>query len=135
MKHLASLALSLITLALAEQTRPNIVYIIADDLGYGDLSCYGQKHFQTPHLDQMAAEGMRFTSHYSGSAVCAPSRSALMTGQDTGHTYIRGNGNYQLRPEDITVAELLKEAGYRTGMIGKSCVTGNTMLSSDVEKK
>jgi len=106
--------------------KPNIIYIIADDLGYGDLSCYGQKSFQTPHLDQLAAEGIKFTSHYSGSTVCAPSRSTLMTGQDSGNTYIRGNGKYQLRPEDTTVAEVLKEAGYKTGMIGKSCVTGNT---------
>jgi len=111
---------------LAEEKKPNIIYIIADDLGYGDLSCYGQKYFETPNLDQLAAEGIKFTSHYSGSTVCAPSRSALMTGQDTGNTYIRGNGVYQLRPEDTTVAEILKKAGYKTGMIGKSCVTGNT---------
>jgi len=109
-----------------EAKKPNIIYIIADDLGYGDLSCYGQKHFQTPHLDQLAADGIRFTSHYSGSTVCAPSRSSLMTGQDQGHTYIRGNGKYQLRAEDFTVAEVLKNKGYHTGMIGKSCVGGNT---------
>jgi len=119
--------LATLSLASAESRLPNIVYIIADDLGYGDLSCYGQEHFETPNLDQMAAEGMRFTSHYSGSTVCAPSRSALMTGQDTGHTFLRGNGAHQLRPTDTTVAELLKKAGYRTGMVGKSCVTGNTM--------
>ncbi|MEM1297477.1 MAG: arylsulfatase, partial [Verrucomicrobiota bacterium] len=106
--------------------RPNIIYIIVDDMGYGDLSCYGQKSWQTPNIDRLATEGIKFTSHYSGSTVCAPSRSSLMTGQDQGHTRIRGNGNHQLLPEDITVAELLKEAGYRTGMIGKSCVTGNT---------
>jgi len=70
---------------------PNIIYILADDLGYGDLSCYGQKLFSTPNIDQLAAQGMLFTQHYSGSTVCAPSRSALMTGQHTGHTYIRGN--------------------------------------------
>ena len=114
------------SLSAANTQKPNIVYIIADDLGYNDLSCYGQKFFKTPNLDQMAAEGLRFTSHYAGSTVCAPSRSCLMTGQDQGHTYIRGNGEYQLRPEDVTVAELLKEGGYATGMIGKSCVTGNT---------
>jgi len=105
--------------------KPNIVYIIADDLGYGDLSCYGQENFETPNLDQLAADGIRFTSHYSGSTVCAPSRSSLMTGQDQGHTYIRGNGKYQLRDQDYTVAELLKESGYQTGMIGKSCTGGN----------
>lgn len=112
--------------SLAQAEKPNIVYIIADDLGYGDLSCYGQKGFQTPHIDQMAKEGMLFTSHYSGSTVCAPSRSCLMTGQDSGNTYIRGNGKYQLREDDLTVAELFKQAGYKTGMIGKSCVTGNS---------
>ncbi|MDB9741992.1 sulfatase-like hydrolase/transferase, partial [Akkermansiaceae bacterium] len=106
--------------------QPNIIYIIADDLGYGDLSCYGQQGFQTPNIDKLAEEGIKFTSHYSGSTVCAPSRSSLMTGQDSGNTYIRGNGEYQLREKDLTVAELLKQAGYKTGMIGKSCVTGNT---------
>jgi len=106
--------------------KPNIVYIIADDLGYGDLSSYGQKGFETPHIDQIAKEGLKFTSHYSGSTVCAPSRSCLMTGQDSGNTYIRGNGKYQLRDEDFTVAELLKKQGYKTGMVGKSCVAGNS---------
>ncbi len=115
---------SLMSLAYSE--KPNVVYIIADDLGYSDLSCYGQKGFETPHLDQMAKDGIRFTSHYSGSTVCAPSRSCLMTGQDSGNTYIRGNGKYQLREEDLTVAELFQDAGYKTGMVGKSCVTGNT---------
>ena len=70
--------------------KPNIIYILADDLGYGDLGCYGQKNIRTPHLDRMAAEGMRFTSHYAGSTVCAPSRCSLMTGMDTGHALIRG---------------------------------------------
>ena len=70
---------------------PNIVYILADDLGYGDLGCYGQKHFETPNIDRMAAEGMRFTQHYSGSTVCAPSRCSLMTGLHTGHTAVRDN--------------------------------------------
>jgi len=71
--------------------KPNIIYILADDLGYGDLSCYGQKKFDTPHIDQLAAEGMLFTQHYAGSTVCAPSRCALMTGLHTGHAQIRGN--------------------------------------------
>jgi len=71
--------------------QPNIIYIVADDLGYGDLSCYGQEHFETPNIDRLAREGIKFTSHYAGSTVCAPSRSALMTGLHTGHTYIRGN--------------------------------------------
>src|SRR5687767_2312020 len=104
--------------ARAEQ-RPNIIFILADDLGYGDLGCYGQKRIKTPNLDRMAAEGMRFTQCYAGSTVCAPSRSALLTGQHTGHTRIRGNARYPLSPEDVTVAEVLKSAGYRTALIGK----------------
>ncbi len=122
-----SLSLSLLLAAFAllpasvpaAQTKPNIIFIHADDLGYGDLSCYGQKNFRTPNLDRLAAEGTRFTQYYAGSTVCAPSRSALMTGQHTGHTRIRGNARYPLQPEDITVAEVLKAAGYRTGLIGK----------------
>lgn len=114
------------TAAARENDKPNIIYIIVDDMGYADLSCYGQKSWKTPNIDRLASEGIKFTSHYSGSTVCAPSRSSLMTGQDQGHTRIRGNGNHQLLPEDLTVAELLKKAGYATGMIGKSCVTGNT---------
>ncbi len=98
---------------------PNIVFILADDLGYGDLGCYGQKRIRTPHIDQLAAEGLRFTSCYAGSTVCAPSRCALMTGLHTGHCRIRGNAAYPLRAEDVTVAEVLKSAGYATGLIGK----------------
>lgn len=98
---------------------PNIVLILADDLGYGDLGCYGQKEIRTPHLDRLAAEGMRFTQFYAGSTVCAPSRCVLMTGLHTGHCYIRGNARYNLRPEDRTVAEVLKSAGYATAHIGK----------------
>ncbi len=108
-----------------ENIKPNVIYIISDDLGYGDLSCYGQKYFKTPHIDKLASDGILFTSHYSGSTVCAPSRSTLMTGQDTGHTRIRGNGNHELLEEDYTLAEVFKEAGYATAMIGKSCVAGN----------
>lgn len=105
--------------------KPNIVFILADDLGYGDLGCYGQKRFQTPNLDKMAAGGMLFTQHYSGTSVCAPSRSALMTGQHTGHTPIRGNkgwepeGQWPLKAEAVTVAEILKKEGYVTGAFGK----------------
>ncbi len=104
---------------------PNIVYILADDLGYGDLGCYGQTHFQTPNLDKMAGEGMLFTQHYAGTAVCAPSRSALMTGQTTGHTPIRGNkgvkpeGQWPIPDSTFTIAEMLKQAGYVTGGFGK----------------
>jgi len=107
------------------QTKPNIIFIQADDLGYGDLSCYGQRKFKTPNIDRLAAEGLRFTQYYAGGTVCAPSRSALMTGQHTGHTRIRGNARYPLLPEDVTVAEVLKSApgapggGYKTALIGK----------------
>ena len=104
---------------------PNIIYILADDLGYGDLSCYGQTRFKTPNIDRIAASGMLFTQHYSGSTVCAPSRSSLMTGLHTGHTYIRGNkevrpeGQFPLADSIITIAELLKSIGYTTGAFGK----------------
>lgn len=101
--------------------RPNIVFIMADDLGYGDLGCHGQKQFATPHIDRMAAEGIRFTNAYAGSTVCSPSRCALMTGLHTGHCSYRGNvgGEPGIPDSDITIAEVLKSAGYRTGIFGK----------------
>ncbi len=103
--------------------KTNIIFILTDDLGYGDLSCYGQSDFNTPNIDNLAAEGVRFTDHYAGSTVCAPSRCTLMTGLHTGHALVRGNANrvagIPLRPEDTTVAEILKKAGYTTGIIGK----------------
>jgi arylsulfatase A-like enzyme len=98
---------------------PNIVFILADDLGYGDLGCYGQKMIKTPRLDQLAAQGMRFTQFYAGSTVCAPSRCALMVGKHTGHCTIRGNALVPLTPQDVTVATLLRRAGYATGLVGK----------------
>ena len=98
---------------------PNIVYILADDLGINDFGCYGQQIMQTPRIDRMAKEGMQFFNHYSGSTVCAPTRSCLMTGQHTGRTRVRGNGPAHLKPEDVTVAEILQDAGYRTACIGK----------------
>lgn len=104
----------------AEPTiRPNIVLIVADDLGYGDLGCYGQKRIATPNIDRLAAEGRRFTQFYAGTTVCAPSRCVLMTGLHTGHCYIRGNSDHSLRANDATVAQLLKSAGYATGLFGK----------------
>ena len=114
------------------QKSPNIIFIMADDLGYGDLGCYGQKVIQTPHIDALASDGLRFTHCYAGSTVCAPSRSVLMTGRHTGHTTVRGNfgiggvdglggksGRVPLKEEDLTIAEALKQAGYTTGMTGK----------------
>jgi arylsulfatase A-like enzyme len=104
---------------------PNLIYILADDLGYGDLGCYGQQKFATPNIDRMAREGMRFTSFYSGNTVCAPSRSALLTGQHTGHTPVRGNaevfpeGQEPLPAAAITIPEVLHGAGYVSGAFGK----------------
>lgn len=108
---------------------PNIIFILCDDIGYGDLGCYGQKVIPTPRLDQLAAESMRFTQCYTGSSICAPSRSVLMTGLHSGHTRVRDNmgivggvGDQKrvpLEPEDFTVAEMLKEVGYTTGITGK----------------
>ena len=109
-------------------TPPNIVYILADDLGYGDLGCYGQKIIRTPNIDRLAKEGMLFTDHYAGSSVCAPSRAALMTGMHTGHSRVRGNyekGPYgfgaglELRAQDVTLTEVLQEKGYTSAVIGK----------------
>ena len=105
--------------------KPNIVYILLDDAGYGDLSCYGQKHFQTPNIDRLAAEGIRFTQHYSGSTVCAPTRCCLMTGVHTGHAYVRGNrevkpeGQSPMPADIVTIPRLLQQSGYKTAAFGK----------------
>ncbi|MFT3946737.1 MAG: sulfatase-like hydrolase/transferase [Agriterribacter sp.] len=105
--------------------KPNIIFIIADDLGYGDIEPYGQKLIKTPHLAKFAKEGMRFTQFYSGTTVCAPSRSSLMTGMHTGHTIIRGNkemkpeGQQPIAANTYTIAEAMKAAGYTTGLFGK----------------
>lgn len=109
----------------AQADRPNIVFILADDLGYGDLGCYGQQKFSTPHIDRLAADGILFTQNYSGSPVCAPSRATLMTGMHTGHTVIRGNkgwkpeGSWPIPDSTFTLAEMLKTKGYATGAFGK----------------
>ena len=106
-------------------TKPNVIFILADDLGYGDLGCFGQTKIKTPNLDKLAAEGMRFTQAYAGSTVCAPSRCTLMTGKHTGHCPIRGNkeikpeGQEPMPADTFTVAHLMKQAGYATGIIGK----------------
>ena len=103
----------------AARRAPNLVFILADDLGYGDLSVYGQKRFATPRLDRMAEEGALFTAFYAGNTVCAPSRWSLMTGAHMGHAYVRGNAGASLRDEDRTLPRALKQAGYATGMFGK----------------
>jgi arylsulfatase A-like enzyme len=109
----------------ASQQRPNIIWVMADDLGYGEVGVYGQQVIRTPQLDRMAAEGMRFTQFYAGATVCAPSRSVLMTGEHHGRTRVRGNagpgnpGAQALRPDDVTVARVLQQAGYATALVGK----------------
>lgn len=110
-----------VPLGAASREKPNIILILADDLGYGDLGCFGQKVLQTPRLDAMAEEGLRFTQFYAGCTVCAPSRSVLMTGRHMGRTVVRGNSTKPivLRPKNPTVASMLKKAGYRTASIGK----------------
>ncbi|MCX8238702.1 MAG: arylsulfatase [Akkermansiaceae bacterium] len=127
MKRLISI-LAFALLLPVSASKPNVIYILADDLGYGDLGCYGQKVIKTPNLDRMAAEGIRFTQHYSGSTVCAPSRSCLLQGMHTGHTYVRGNGSLQMRrdPHDPIFPAALKRVGYHTALIGKSGLGCNT---------
>ena len=124
-------------LAVQPQRPPNVVYILADDLGYAELGCYGQKRIKTPNIDRMAAEGMQFTQHYCGNAVCAPSRCCLMTGKHPGHAYVRSNRQAKLPAElkkrlglvfagqepipeaEVTIAEVLKQKGYATAAVGK----------------
>ncbi len=107
------------TLFLAAAEKPNVIYIMADDLGIGDVGCYGQKILKTPRIDQLAEEGIRFTEHYSGAALCAPTRSCLLTGTHLGHTTVRNNGDFSLKIEDVTFGELMKSVGYKTAAIGK----------------
>jgi arylsulfatase A-like enzyme len=122
---------------LAQRSRqPNIVFILADDLGYGDIGCYGQAKIQTPVLDRLAAEGMRFTQAYAGSTVCAPSRCCLMTGKHTGHASVRGNVQPELglQRDEATVASVLKTAGYRTALFGKWGLGGHDRNSHPNDK-
>jgi len=136
----AGLCLLLSFPASAQQKKPNIVLILADDLGIGDIGTYGQKIIQTPNIDRLAAGGLKFTQFYSGTSVCAPSRSALLTGQHTGHTYIRGNkeimpeGQEPLADSVQTLAMLLKSAGYTTGAFGKWGL-GMTGTTGDPNRK
>lgn len=144
--YLISLLFSTSTLPAEGSTKPsaekpNIVYILADDLGYGELGSYGQELIETPHLDDLARKGMRFTNHYAGAPVCAPSRCVLLTGKHSGHAYIRGNDEWASRGEvwdyekavndpnlegqrplpasEVTIGQMLQEAGYQTGIVGK----------------
>lgn len=129
-KFLSQLALlpmvpALSGMSFSKSKKPNIILIVADDLGYSDLGCYGQKKIKTPNIDRLAAEGMKFTDHYSGSPVCAPSRCVLMTGKHTGHSFIRNNreidreGQTPIPSESLTIAKVLKAKSYATGCVGK----------------
>lgn len=124
-KNIAALScvfLSSLSSVALGQDKPNIVYILADDLGLGDLGVYGQQKLKTPNIDRLAHEGMRFTDHYSGNTVCSPSRAVLMTGQHPGHVHCRGNGeenDFALDLEMVTLPRLFKNAGYATGAFGK----------------
>jgi len=114
-----------ICISVSGQQRPNIVFILADDLGYGDLGCYGQEKIETPHIDALARDGMRFTQFYAGTSVCAPSRASFMTGLHTGHTAVRGNrefrpeGQFPLPDTTVTIARRLQDMGYYTADFGK----------------
>ena len=132
MKLISSLLLGLfavvglVPLAIAgDPEKPNFIYLMLDDAGYGDLSCYGQQKFETPNIDRLARHGMRFTQHYSGSTVCAPTRCCLMTGMHTGHSYVRGNraakpeGQAPMPADIVTIPRLLRKRGYVTGAFGK----------------
>ena len=131
---------ALLPVQAAKTTKPNILYIMCDDMGYGDLGCYGQPYILTPNIDRMASEGMRFTQAYAGAPVSAPSRACFMTGQHSGHTEVRGNkeywdaqhtvkygqntdfavvGQHPYDPNHILLTEIMKANGYQTGMFGK----------------
>jgi arylsulfatase A-like enzyme len=123
-----------IALVASAADKPNIIYILVDDMGYGDAGCYGQKTLTTPNIDRLASEGMKFTRHYAGCTVCAPSRCVLMTGLHTGHSRVRGNGPGTIPDTDLTVPKLLKNAGYNTACIGKYGL-GLPMPTDDPAKK
>jgi arylsulfatase A len=140
MKKLAWIFLLLISVTGFAQKKPNIIVILADDLGYGDLGCYGQTKFETPNLDRLASMGIRFTQFYSGSTVCAPARCSFMTGLHTGHTAVRGNvtikpeGQFPLPDSVTTIAQILRKNGYATGAFGKWSL-GFITTTGDPQKK
>ncbi|NIN35087.1 MAG: sulfatase-like hydrolase/transferase, partial [Gammaproteobacteria bacterium] len=111
--------------------KPNIIFIMADDLGWADIGCYGQKDIKTPNLDQMAADGIRFTQHYAGNSLCAPSRTSLMTGKHTGHASCRDLESGKIGANEPTLGTVLKQAGYTTGCIGKWGCGGNGLSPTD----
>ena len=125
MRRFIALLLFSLAPALLAADKPNIIFIMADDLGWTELGSYGQKKIKTPHLDQLAREGMRCTANYSGNAVCAPSRCVLMTGKHPGHAFVRNNkefkpeGQHPIPPNEVTMGELLQAQGYVTGAFGK----------------
>ena len=133
MKFFSLIPLLISLFCYAADRKPNFIYIMVDDAGYGDFSCFGQKKFKTPSVDRMAREGMKLTDFYASSTVCAPSRASLMTGLHTGHGYIRGNkeikpeGQHPLPAKAETIPEVLKSAGYVSGMFGKCC--GNIVIA------
>lgn len=134
LRFLIALAILARSFAWAAADKPNLIFILADDMGYGDAGCYGQKTLATPNIDRMAAEGMKFTRHYAGCTVCAPSRCVLMTGLHTGHCAVRGNGAGTIPDTDLTVPKLLKSAGYATACIGKYGL-GLPLPPDDPQKK
>ncbi|NCI45246.1 arylsulfatase [Sediminibacterium soli] len=145
MKYLSGLLLSAVALTVsvfagAQRSRPNLIFILADDLGYSDIGCYGQQKIKTPNIDALARQGTRFTQYYSGSTVCAPARSAFLTGLHTGHTPIRGNrelppeGQYPLPDSSISFPMLLQQSGYYTAAFGKWSM-GFIGSSGDPQKK
>lgn len=140
---MATLAAVPVTVAAKDAERPNIVFVLADDMGIGDLGCYGQKKIKTPNIDALAAQSLMFTSHYSGSTVSAPSRCCLLTGKHTGHAYIRGNKGIEteqgmfdmhIPDEEVTVAEILKQQGYATACVGKWGLGGPGTSGSPVRQ-
>ena len=135
-RYFTGLCATSIAAAQSRPAKPNMLFILADDLGYGDLGCYGQQKIKTPHLDRLAADGIRFTQAYSGSTVCAPSRCTLMTGKHTGHASVRGNKKPELglTRNENTVASLLRTAGYRTALFGKWGLGGFDMDSHPNDK-